>query len=259
MAKKVALTPAAIDALDKGLLADLLTPGLAIEVLSSGKKRWRYRRQVVSTKVMATLFGGLFPAETIAVAREWARGLNEKVEAGIDPRQALRDEKGRAEMTFARAHQLYMAAVRKGQASRAKRKNKPRTISDKQEIFDRDVPAKLKRKSIYEVTEDDLIDIVSKKGKTAKVRANRLAAELKVFFGWATSLRGRDVGLENDPSRRLGDLKHPEKPRQRKLDLEEIGWFLHAVVQSDNARAFPRTHYDVFMNRHAQRPARTNL
>lgn len=38
MAKKIALTPASIDALQKGLLADLLTPGLAIEVLASGKK-----------------------------------------------------------------------------------------------------------------------------------------------------------------------------------------------------------------------------
>jgi hypothetical protein len=39
MARKIALTPASIDALQKGLLADLLTPGLAIEVLGSGKKR----------------------------------------------------------------------------------------------------------------------------------------------------------------------------------------------------------------------------
>lgn len=50
------------------------------------------------------------------------------------------------------------------------------------------------------------------------MRANRLAAELKVSFGWASSLRG----LENDPSCRLGDLKFPEVPRQRKLSLEEI-------------------------------------
>jgi hypothetical protein len=139
----------------------------------------------------------------------------------------------RAEMTVARAHGLYMAAVREGRASRAKRKNKPRTISDKQEIFDRDVPAKLKTRSIYDVTEKDLIAIVVKKGKTTKVRANRLAAELKVFFGWAASLRGLEVGLETDPSRRLGDLKFPETPRQRKLDLEEIGWFLQAVVQEE--------------------------
>lgn len=65
------------------------------------------------------------------------------------------------------------------------------------------------------------------------MRANRLASELKVFFGWASSLRGLEVGLESDPSRRLGDLKFPEVPRQRKLSLEEIGWFLEAVVEEE--------------------------
>lgn len=69
------LTPASVDALQKGLLADLLTPGLAIEVLASGKRRWRYRRQVAGTTVMVTLFGPTFPAQTIAGAREWARRL----------------------------------------------------------------------------------------------------------------------------------------------------------------------------------------
>ena len=35
--RKVVLTPAAIDVLKSAWLLDLLTPGLAIEVLSSGK------------------------------------------------------------------------------------------------------------------------------------------------------------------------------------------------------------------------------
>ena len=108
MARKVALTPASIDALKKGSLADLPTPGLAIEVLGSGKKRWRYRRLVAGTKVVATLFGGLFPARPIA-ARAWARGLNEKTESGIDPREALREEKARAEMTAARISEVVRA------------------------------------------------------------------------------------------------------------------------------------------------------
>ena len=169
MARKVALTPASIDTLQKGLLADLLTPGLAIEVLASGKKRWRYRRQVAGTKTMATLYGQLFPAQSIADAREWARGLNEKVEAGVDPRVALREEKTRAEMTVARAHGLYMVAVREGRSSRVKRPNKPRTIKDKLEIYNRDIAPKLARRSIYEVTETDLIKLVEAKGKVAKV------------------------------------------------------------------------------------------
>lgn len=230
MARKIALTPASIDALQKGLLADLLTPGLAIEVLGSGKKRWRYRRQVAGTKIMATLYGQLLPAHSIAEARDWARDLNDKVESGIDPREALREEKARAEMTVARAHELYMVAVRQGRSSRAKRPNKPRTIKDKLEIYDRDIAPKLAKRSIYQVTETDLIKIVEAKGKLAKIRANRLAAELKVFFGWAASLRGLEVGLEIDPSRRLGDLRFPETERSRKLSVLELEWFLKALL-----------------------------
>jgi integrase len=39
------------------------------------------------------------------------------------------------------------------------------------------------------------------------------------------------VGLEVDPSRRLGDLKYPESPRTRKLSQDEIGWYLKGLAQ----------------------------
>lgn len=230
MARKPGLTPAAIDGLIDGSLADPVTPGLIIDVLSSGKKRWRYRRQVAGSKAVATVFGSLFPAQSISEAREWARLLNKQVEAGIDPRAARREEQARAAMTVGKAHQLYMAAVREGRSSRAKRPNKPRTINDKLEIYLRDIAPQLANRSIYAVCETDLIRLVETKGKVAKVRANRLAAELKVFFGWAASLRGLEVGLTTDPARRLGDLRFPETPRSRKLSLVELEWFLKALV-----------------------------
>lgn len=233
MAKKISLTPASIDCLQMGSLVDRITPGLSIEVLGSGKKRWRYRRQVAGTRIIVTMFGGLFPTRTIGEARDWARALNEHVESGIDPRVAQREEKARSEMTVERAHGLYMTAVREGRASRAKRPNKPRTISDKLEMYNRDVAPKLAKRSIYEVTERELIRLVEAKGKTAKIRANRLAAELKVFFGWAAGLRGLEVGLQNDPSRRLGDLRFPESARSRKLSMLEIEWFLRALVDEE--------------------------
>lgn len=238
MTRKVVLTPASLDAMISGALADLRTPGLAIEVLSSGKKRWRFRRQVAGTSIVATLFGGIFPAWTIAAARDWASGLNEQIEAGIDPRVERREKEARDSMTVAKAHALYMVAVREGRSSRAKRPNKPRTIKEKLEIYTRDVAPTLAKRSIYEVTERELIRLVEVKGKRAKIRANRLAAELKVFFGWAASLRGLEVGLKEDPSRRLGDLRFPETARARKLSLLEIEWFLKALV--DEPRHFQR-------------------
>ncbi len=234
MARKAPpLTPAAIDNLCTKKLEDCLTPGLSIEVLKSGKKRWQYRRRVQGSGIIVKLSLGPFPAHSIAAAREWAAELNVHVERGVDPREAARAEEALNTMTVAKAHGLYMKAVRDGRSSRAKRPNKPRTISDKLEIYERDIAPVLAAKSIYDVTERDLIEMVEKKGRTAKVRANRLAAELKVFFGWAASLRGLEVGLQADPSRRLGDLRFPETSRSRKLSLEEIEWFLKALLDEE--------------------------
>jgi integrase len=108
--------------------------------------------------------------------------------------------------------------------------NKPRTIADKLAIYRCDIAPSLAKKVIYDVTEEDLTKLVLAKGKSARVRANRLAAELKVFFGWAASLRGLEVGLASNPATRLTDLKFPEKPRKRFLSVQEIGWFLMAVA-----------------------------
>ena len=87
-----------------------------------------------------------------------------------------------------------MHAVREGRASRAKRRNKPRTIADKLEIYERDIAPALARKIIYDGTERDLIKLVENKGKTAKVRANRLAPSVE---------RGRALSKTNDKDRWL--------------------------------------------------------
>lgn len=243
--KKQALTPAAIDNLRSGALQDLLTPGLSIEVAASGRKVWKFYRRLPAGNGFLRRVLGPFPASNIADARAWAGAFNGQIEAGIDPRdgeraeaaqrrareEAKRVEALRATMTVSRAHGIYMEAVRQGRASRARRRNKPRTIQDKLYIYSLDIGPALGSRVIYDVREADLVALVQARGKTAAVRANRLAAELKVFFGWAASLRGSEVGLETDPSRRLGDLRFPEEPRARVLSLVEIELFLRAVAQ----------------------------
>ncbi len=226
-------TPAAIDELTRGRLCDPEVTGLRMEVTPGGKKTWKYRRHLPGQQRCATMRFGLYPRINIAEAREWARALNEQVEAGLDPRDAAKEAARANSMTVDRAHKLYMVAVREGRSSRAKRVNKPRTIFDKLRIYRSDVAPRLFGRIIYDVTENDLVQLVVRKGKVARIRANRLAAELKVFFGWAASLRGMEVGLKDDPSRRLHDLKFPETPRARQLSLQEIQWFLAALAEEE--------------------------
>lgn len=231
MTRRTSLTPASVDALTEGYLVDPQTPGLWIEASAKGKRTWRYRRRIQATDDVVKLTLGLYPKHSIAAAREWASALNAQVEMGIDPRVVVAEEIERSKLTVAYAHKRYMQAVREGRASRAKKRNKPRTVADKLAIYNCDIAPKLADKLIFDVTEDDLTRLVLAKGKSARVRANRLAAELKVFFGWASSLRGTEIGLPTNPAVRITDLKFPEAPRDRKLSLEEIGWFLLSVAR----------------------------
>jgi integrase len=226
-------TPAAIDMLRSGRLCDPATPGLFIEVRPRAGKVWRYRRRVRGTATVLKLTFGSFPRKTIANAREWARALNAHVEEGVDPRAPVPVDPDPGVMTVARAHSLYMVAVEEGRGSRAKRRNKPRTVMDKLKIFRSDIAPALGDRPIHDVVERDLIELVLQKGKSARVRANRLATELNIFFGWAASLRGLEVGLAINPAYRLADLRFPEQPRQRRLDLAELGWFLQAVAEEE--------------------------
>lgn len=234
MSRHRTLLPAAIDNLGRTpgshKLDDPLTPGLSVELLKTGKRRWLYRRRIPGSDVTVTLRGGHFPAVSIGEARSWASELNAQVEEGIDPRVPIVEPDEPAVMTVGDAHALYMIAVREGRASGAKRPNKPRTIQDKLNIYHGDIAPTLGARPVHEVTETELVTLVLAKGKRAKIRANRLAAELNVFFGWAASLRGLEIGLPDNPARRLSDLRFPETPRSRKLDMTEIGWFLRAVA-----------------------------
>lgn len=119
MARNKTFTPTSTDAHSKGKLYDPRTPGLMIEVMPSGNKIWKYERCVTGDGTKVGLSFGQFPACSMSDAREWAAALNDQVGAGIDPREAMREEKARASMTAARAHALYMAAAREGRASRA--------------------------------------------------------------------------------------------------------------------------------------------
>lgn len=230
MERRKAFTPAAIDALKDGKHPDPLIAGLSIEVRAAGKKVWQFRRRIAGDGAIVKVTLGPFPTFSIADARKWATELNEQVEAGINPRAAEAAANERAKMTVEYAHALYMTAVREGRASRAKRINKPGTITEKLAIYTCDIAPKLAKKIIYDIAESDLTKLVLTKGKHSPVRANRLATELKVFFGWASSLRGTEIGLSVNPAARLTDLKFAEAPRRRKLSIEEIGWFLRAVA-----------------------------
>lgn len=235
MVQKATLTPTMIEALAAGRLSDPRTPGLYIEVhFARGRtsRIWKYRRRVAGNGAgqahKVTL--GAYPSYSIAVAREWAANLNESAERGVDPGQTAREERA-GHMTVTDAHALYMVAVRAGE----RRKLKPRTILGKEQIWSCDMQRQIGDRILQELTDDDLWSLVLKKGKTAPIRANRLAAELKVFMKWCAGRPGKQAGilLKANPAATLEGNYFPSRVRSRHLSHEELGWLLRALAQED--------------------------
>ena len=110
--------------------------------------------------------------------------------------------------------------------------NKPRTNTEKQWQWDRNMTA-LHGREILSVTEDDLADIIRARAAVAKVQANRLMAELRAFFNWAYSLNsGFRLPADRNPAVRIGKLRSTEnKKRKRFLTRDEIGLLLRAVAK----------------------------
>jgi integrase len=230
MKSKTGFSPSLIDSLRNGSLNDPLSPGLSVKVLPSGKIAWKYMRWLPFKRLFLRRTLGFYPHVTIAQARDAAADLNRQIEAGVDPRDTERERNFRESMTVDRAHSLYMVAVKEGRHLKRARLCKPVTIEDKVWRYEKYIRPKIGSQIIYDVNEEQLIRIIKNVQITAKIQSNRVISEVRVFFRWASSLRGLDVGLEKDPAHRLGDLLVPEFPKSRILSLDEIEWFLCALT-----------------------------
>lgn len=239
MTKKLTLTPNCIDALRNGSITDTQTPGLLIEALGSGKLVWKYRRRVSGSDTITRLRLGHYPRYSIADARAWGRENNEMVEAGVNPSERRKSREVQESLTVDRCHALYMEAVAKGQHRAVRTQSakgiKPRTISEKLALYDRNIRGAIGSRYIGDITQDALISIIRNMSLTAPVQSNRMASELRVFFNWCCGLRARDVGinLQSNPAGVLGELWTPEAKRTRWLDHDELPLFLRALALED--------------------------
>lgn len=233
MGKAQNFNPSSLDMLRSGRRSDPLVAGLCVIVSATGKKTWTYRRRIAKSGVIVQLTLGTYPAHTIPDAREWASGLNAAVERGEDPRVAMRIEEARKTLTIAKAHAIYMEAMRRGD----RKVLKPRTLYDKEVIFTRDIDPRLGKRSLIELTENECWDAVYDKAKASKVRANKMAGELSCFLRWCSGREGRMAGIEltAHPAPTLNSNWFCTGPKANKrfLNDEELGWLFQALVYEE--------------------------
>ncbi len=157
--------------------------------------------------------------------------LNAFIERGEDPRVALRPPETPEVLTVAKAHAIYMDVIKRGE----RKTLKPRTISDKEYIYEKDIGPRLGRFGLFSLTEDDCWDAVYDRAKGSKVRANKMAGELSCFLKWCSGREGRMAGLGvfSHPALTLNSnwFKTGMQANERFLDKDDLGWFLLAVAE----------------------------
>lgn len=228
--QKIVFSPKLIENLKEGSAADPLTAGLSVLARQGVPVVFSFKRKVKGTNRVFKKVLGSYPAMSIADARQIAAAFNLQLEAGIDPREAAKEE-AVAGLTVDDAHDLYMDWCKSG----LRKTLKPRTIEDKERLW-RVSKDSLVGRPLRSITERDLRDIVrAKADEGSKIRANRMAAEFKVFFGWCCGMDGEDAGvtLDIDPARRLSGTYYGVSSRSRILSEEEIVLLLRAVAEQE--------------------------
>ncbi|WP_183029931.1 tyrosine-type recombinase/integrase [Altericroceibacterium spongiae] len=207
--------------------------GLCLIVSATGKKTWRYRRRIARSGAIVTLTLGTYPAYTIPMAREWANELNQAIECGEDPREAIRAEKARESLTVEKVHTIYMDVLRRGE----RKQLKPHTLYDKEVIFTRDIKPRLGKKLLLDLTENECWDAVYDKAKASKVRANKMAGQLSCFLRWCAGREGRMAGIElaAHPAPTLNSNWFCTGPQAntRFLNDEELEWLFRALCDEE--------------------------
>lgn len=186
--------------------------GLGFRVTSHGAKSWFLFWRAGGRRRRHTI--GPYPQIKSGLARREAAAAIERTRAGVDltkekrtKRYALAPESA----TFAGTVQDYLELHGDNLAQR--------TFAENRRMLQSDDIAAWRRRPISEVERRDVIDVIDRIAKRAKVQANRTLGTLRAFFNWAVE---KDR-LKTSPA---AGIRPPtrERSRDRVLDDDELRW-----------------------------------
>ena len=215
---KRALTAAAVDRLKppkSGQVEHFDTgfPGLALRVSYGGGRSWVYFFRADGRQRRLTL--GVYPAMSLAEAREAWRTARAAVDRGDDPAAAKAEAKRREPDTVRSVGELFITRY-------AKPRN--RTADEVARMFELHLYPALGKRRIETVTRRDILDLLDAvETKASAARANRVLANVRRLFSWAME---RGI-IEASP---VANVKAPgqERSRDRVLSEDELRAFLRA-------------------------------
>lgn len=201
--------------------------GLSLAVSPNRTKRWIFRYSWLGRQHRMSL--GRYPQISLREARDRRDQARILVAKGINPlRQQEKDRRLAAEAeqyTFEAVYEQWLAFRKQGRL----KKGRQTTLSLIPRIFKNDVLPSLRKRSIYDVTRPDLLDIL---GRIERRGAPSVAEKLRTWFNqlfWYALVIV--PGLEQNPASDLDVVAMPQPPVRHNpfLRMSELPEFLQLL------------------------------
>lgn len=201
--------------------------GLSLAVSDCGTKTWHFRYTWLGRQKRMSL--GIYPEISLREARELrdqarslvAKGINPQRQRVTDRRLAVQAEQN----TFEAVYEKWLAFRAQGRL----KKGRQTTLSMIPRIFDKDILPSLRKRSIYDLTRADLLEVV---GRIEKRGAPSVAEKVRTWFNQLFRYALVIVpGLEQNPASDLDVVAMPQPPVRHNpfLRMPELPEFLQLL------------------------------
>lgn len=203
--------------------------GLALEVMTSGAKIWRYRHSLQG-KQQPLLTIGEYPSISLQDARDRARKYGETVSSGVSPIAAAKKDRG-----VVQPHDSVRAFGDLWFAAEIAEKSKSYSTVTRRAL-DKDVYPAIGNKPLADVNAGDVLAICDKiKGRGAPQMALLTRNVIKRMYEYAIA---RQVVTINPAQQLVARFIATPQSRTRVLSPDEIGRVMRTVYASDMSRAY---------------------
>jgi integrase len=203
--------------------------GLALEVMASGTKIWRYRFSLHG-KQQPLVTIGEYPSVTLLEARDRARKYAETVSSGVSPVADAKKDRGAVkelDTVRAFADRWYVAEI-------ADKSKSYSTVTRR--ALDKDIYPAIGNKLLADVNAGDVLVICDKiKGRGAPQMALFTRNVVKRMYEYAIS---RQAAVINPAQQLVARFIATPQSRTRVLSPDEIGSVMRTVYASDMSRAY---------------------
>jgi hypothetical protein len=203
--------------------------GLALEVMTSGAKIWRYRYSLHG-KQQPLVTIGEYPSVSLQDARDRARKYGETVSSGMSPIAAAKKDRGIVQL-----HDSVRAFGDLWFAAEIAEKSKSYSTVTRRAL-DKDVYPAIGNKPLADVNAGDVLAICDKiKGRGAPQMALLTRNVIKRMYEYAIA---RQVVTINPAQQLVARFIATPQSRTRVLSPDEIGRVMRTVYASDMSRAY---------------------